>query len=884
MWRVVALVLTLTSAGIAWEGGSQTPLTDAAVNIGSLRTLGTGALQAAPGNDSRLSDSRAPTAHAQSHRPAQSDTLSDTYTVTTRSVLAGYGLTGGGDFSTNRTLYVDSSVLTPTWGNVQGKPSTFAPIIGSGAGDAVAGNDSRLTDSRAPTAHAPSHHPAGSDPLDATYTVTTRSVLAGYGLTGGGDFSTNRTLYVDSSVLTPTWANLQSKLATAPITHDVTYGTSLSYDVGGFAVDTGKITLTANVVRTNVVQTMTNKTLNDTSNHVDADAIHRKVRNQTGSTLTKGQIVYVNGWDVGGSCVTVALARSDSASTMPGCGLVEADIINTAYGEVRMNGILIGLDTSEFSAAQTLYISSVSAGVLTGTRPTGVAIVQNIARVGRSHASQGTVNILPNGPHIAPNFTAGNLFWFSGTDGTLTEAAITATGRSIIDDASVSAVRSTLEFPAGLITTGNPATFLNGALLLTTPGVTLTGDVTGSGSTFATTIANDAVTYAKMQNVSAADKVLGSTTGAGDVEEIACTAAGRTLIAGTDAAAQKTTLSLNLVENTALSTWAGTANVITLGTVTTGTWSATTISLAKGGTGATTMGTAQYNLGVGNPTASGDLLVGMADGRWYRLANGTTGQVLTATTASTPTWAAAAASVPTTGAFQNLIVYSNDTATVTVTADGITLNSTTSTTPMWAATVNVSASPAVTGVGGLDTGAEASSTLYSVWLVGKANAGAAPTIACLLSIQTTTPAMPTGYTHYRLVGWLRNDGSANIIRFRQQNRWMRYLISTTAILSAGVATSFTNVDITAWMPPGTTRAMMVFDCVSTGASRTLWIRPGGDAGFPTSGLDYVVTSTAVQQSTEDQVLVSAGRTFDYKVSAGALSVYIYMYGYHLDGL
>ncbi|HDP37224.1 MAG TPA: hypothetical protein ENN27_05145, partial [Candidatus Atribacteria bacterium] len=47
----------------------------------------------------------------------------------------------------------------------------------------------------------------------------------------------------------------------------------------------------------------------------------------------------------------------------------------------------------------------------------------------------------------------------------------------------------------------------------------------------------------------------------------------------------KTDLSLNLVENTALSTWAGTANVTTLGTIGTGTWNATVISAAKGGTG-----------------------------------------------------------------------------------------------------------------------------------------------------------------------------------------------------------------------------------------------------------------------------------------------------------
>jgi hypothetical protein len=45
----------------------------------------------------------------------------------------------------------------------------------------------------------------------------------------------------------------------------------------------------------------------------------------------------------------------------------------------------------------------------------------------------------------------------------------------------------------------------------------------------------------------------------------------------------KTTLALNNVENTALSTWAGTANITTLGTITTGTWSGTAIATAKGG-------------------------------------------------------------------------------------------------------------------------------------------------------------------------------------------------------------------------------------------------------------------------------------------------------------
>ena len=98
-------------------GGGDALAIDAAAVTGSLRTIGTGALQAAAGNDARLSDARTPTAHKASHEP------------------------GGGD-----AMSVDAAAVT---GSLR--------TVGTGALQACAGNDARLSDARTPTAHGASH-------------------------------------------------------------------------------------------------------------------------------------------------------------------------------------------------------------------------------------------------------------------------------------------------------------------------------------------------------------------------------------------------------------------------------------------------------------------------------------------------------------------------------------------------------------------------------------------------------------------------------------------------------------------------------------------------------------------------------------------------------
>jgi hypothetical protein len=111
----------------------------------------------------------------------------------------------------------------------------------------------------------------------------------------------------------------------------------------------------------------------------------------------------------------------------------------------------------------------------------------------------------------------------------------------------------------------------------------LTGDVTAAAGSGATTIANDAVTYAKMQNVSATDRLLGrDTAAAGDVEELAVgSGLAFTGGPGLDLAAHGASYHTDVQRNITASILADGSTLVSLGSVGT---SFTTRSMADGST------------------------------------------------------------------------------------------------------------------------------------------------------------------------------------------------------------------------------------------------------------------------------------------------------------
>lgn len=145
------------------------------------------------------------------------------------------------------------------------------------------------------------------------------------------------------------------------------------------------------------------------------------------------------------------------------------------------------------------------------------------------------------------------------------------------------------------------------------------------------------------------------------------------------------------------------------------------------------------------------------------------------------------------GSFKNLTVANNSgtpNSIMDVAADQLILEDADGNT-LRLRSVAQSPNMGTSGAGGLDTGAEANSTWYSIWIIYNPATG---TTSSLFSLSTTAPTMPSGYTFKMRVGWVFNDGSSNFLRITQAGRQVQYVVGTnpanTVILASGATGTF----------------------------------------------------------------------------------------------
>jgi hypothetical protein len=195
---------------------------------------------------------------------------------------------------------------------------------------------------------------------------------------------------------------------------------------------TGTLTVNGNVSASNIVphddltydlgstslqwnNIYANELIGDVEGAVRFDAI-----NSEGATISKGQVVYING--VSGQTPTIGLAACDDASKMPAFGLAATDAANSASVQIVTFGSLGSLNLStlfpdeSFTEGDAVFVQTGSggtAGTLTTTPPTGSNnLLQNVGQVVRN--SGGGDNQIKVGgagrSNATPNLDEGYLF------------------------------------------------------------------------------------------------------------------------------------------------------------------------------------------------------------------------------------------------------------------------------------------------------------------------------------------------------------------------------------------------------------------------------------------------------------------------------------------
>lgn len=163
---------------------------------------------------------------------------------------------------------------------------------------------------------------------------------------------------------------------------------------------------------------------NDTTNNIVrvGEQLQQQVRNSTGSTITKGSVVYISGST--GQIGNIILAQANSYTSSQVIGITVQDIPNNTNGYVVIYGTVENINTSGLTAGQNIYLSATTPGGLTQTEPSAPDYAVHMGVCLYSNTNNGKLLIVPDNKSIDSGYIIGQVaIAQGGTNGTATPTA-----------------------------------------------------------------------------------------------------------------------------------------------------------------------------------------------------------------------------------------------------------------------------------------------------------------------------------------------------------------------------------------------------------------------------------------------------------------------------
>ena len=150
--------------------------------------------------------------------------------------------------------------------------------------------------------------------------------------------------------------------------------------------------------------------------------IQQLARNSTGSTITKGSVVYISGST--GQVGNIILAQANAYISSQVIGVANQDIPNNTNGYIVTQGLVQNINTGSFTAGNPIYLSATTAGALTQTEPSTPNYSVHMGVCLYSNANNGKIYINPINKSIDTSYVIGQIaIAQGGTNGTATPTA-----------------------------------------------------------------------------------------------------------------------------------------------------------------------------------------------------------------------------------------------------------------------------------------------------------------------------------------------------------------------------------------------------------------------------------------------------------------------------